>query len=96
MDEQCSGYYVHGRNQMQFSDTDLHNLNLALLKEEDGLVGNRGLVAGSDSYAAMQNQVPDQLHTILIWEVEGWVWICPSICRFHDEHSKAKNVPFVE
>lgn len=44
LDDNTSGYYLHGRNQVQHSDTDMAELNQGLLLEERGLVANRGLV----------------------------------------------------
>lgn len=56
LDERLAGFYIHGRNQTQFSDTTLQELNAALLKEEEGLVANRGLLA-SDRHDIKENQV---------------------------------------
>ncbi|GMH43204.1 hypothetical protein BSKO_11126 [Bryopsis sp. KO-2023] len=59
LDEKLSGYYLHGRNQTQFSDTNLRALNSNLLAEEEGLVANRGLVSGNaagDSQELKENQ----------------------------------------
>lgn len=36
-DQRHSGYYIHGRNSSQHSDTDLASLNNELIKEEEGL-----------------------------------------------------------
>ncbi|KAK9819713.1 hypothetical protein WJX72_001576 [[Myrmecia] bisecta] len=55
LDTRHSGYYIHGRNQAQFSDTNLQDLNASLLKEEEGLVANRGLVS-SERHDIRENQ----------------------------------------
>lgn len=44
LDDGHSGFYVHGRNQMRHADTNLTDLNANLLREEEGLVANRGFV----------------------------------------------------
>ncbi|CAD7702542.1 unnamed protein product [Ostreobium quekettii] len=49
LDDKLAGYYLHGRNQSQFSDTSIVELNNALLQEEEGLVANRGLAAGNST-----------------------------------------------
>lgn len=55
-DDRCAGYYIHGRNMAQHSDTELAVLNAELLKEEEGLVARRGFVPASRPQAA-ENQV---------------------------------------
>lgn len=63
LDSKTSGYYLHGRNQMQHSDTSLGDINTSLLKEEQGLVTNRGLVTTYQSDPALNDQ---QVFTIYI------------------------------
>lgn len=42
------GYYIHGRSAHGHSDVSLMEMVEQLSKEEQGLVGHRGLVAGTD------------------------------------------------
>ncbi|KAJ3410889.1 Meckelin [Chytridiales sp. JEL 0842] len=42
-DEQCHGYYIHGRSVHQMADTDAAELNANLRKEENDMVPGRGL-----------------------------------------------------
>ncbi|KAG2497180.1 hypothetical protein HYH03_004769 [Edaphochlamys debaryana] len=55
-DEPNSGYYLHGRNQAQHSDSTLKDLNQELLKEEEGLTAQRGLITSSNPKLA-DNQI---------------------------------------
>ncbi|GLC73394.1 hypothetical protein PLESTF_001370600 [Pleodorina starrii] len=56
-DDTHSGYYIHGRNQAQHSDTTLRDLNQELLKEEEGLTSQRGLVNSSANPKLADNQM---------------------------------------
>ncbi|KAK9497063.1 hypothetical protein O3M35_004443 [Rhynocoris fuscipes] len=42
------GFYIHGRSAHGFSDTDMATLRKQLRREEEDLVGHRGLVPASD------------------------------------------------
>lgn len=55
-EEGPTGYYIHGRNQMQHADTDLAGLNGSLLQEEEGLVSDRGLITGYSDEKLKENQ----------------------------------------
>ncbi|KXZ47359.1 hypothetical protein GPECTOR_36g81 [Gonium pectorale] len=57
LDDTHSGYYIHGRNQLQHSDTTLRDLNQELLKEEEGLTAQRGLVSSSSNPKLADNQL---------------------------------------
>ncbi|GIL75629.1 hypothetical protein Vretimale_15152 [Volvox reticuliferus] len=56
-DDTHSGYYIHGRNQAQHSDTTLRELNQELLKEEEGLTAQRGLVNSTANPKLADNQL---------------------------------------
>ncbi|PNW74089.1 hypothetical protein CHLRE_13g584901v5 [Chlamydomonas reinhardtii] len=56
-DDTHSGYYIHGRNQAQHSDATLRDLNQELLKEEEGLTAQRGLVSGASNPKLADNQL---------------------------------------
>ncbi|GFR52700.1 hypothetical protein Agub_g15327 [Astrephomene gubernaculifera] len=56
-DDTHSGYYIHGRNQAQHSDTTLRDLNQELLKEEEGLTAQRGLIASAANPRLADNQL---------------------------------------
>lgn len=55
-DDSHGGYYLHGRNMAQHSDTTLRELNQELLKEEEGLTAHRGLVSSSANPKLADNQ----------------------------------------
>jgi len=54
------GYYIHGRSAHGFADTDLLSIVTQLRREEDDLVGHRGLLPGSD-HQTFQMMVPKAL-----------------------------------
>ncbi|EFJ50232.1 hypothetical protein VOLCADRAFT_116951, partial [Volvox carteri f. nagariensis] len=56
-DDTHSGYYIHGRNLAQHSDTTLRELNQELLKEEEGLTSQRGLINSSANPKLADNQL---------------------------------------
>ncbi|KAJ9523189.1 hypothetical protein QJQ45_024081 [Haematococcus lacustris] len=67
MDDKHTGYYLHGRNHSQHSDTTLRQLNTELDKEGEGLVANRGLVTNNQGEPRLNESqlfavyIPDSL-----------------------------------
>ncbi|XP_075215338.1 meckelin [Lycorma delicatula] len=54
------GYYIHGRSAHGFADTDMKTIMTQLKREEDDLVGHRGLLPASDQQT-FQMFIPSQL-----------------------------------
>ena len=56
LDDECSGYYIHGRSQMAFADTSMAELCHQFRKEEEMQVGARGLVPAATTEKLAENQ----------------------------------------
>ncbi|XP_054290013.1 meckelin-like [Macrosteles quadrilineatus] len=56
------GYYIHGRSAHGFSDTDMQTIMNQLRREEEDLVGHRGLLPASD-HQTFQMYIPNQLRS---------------------------------
>ena len=56
MTDRFSGYYLHGRALMPYSDVTLSDLTAEMRKEQEGSVGTRGLVPGGARPALAENQ----------------------------------------
>ncbi|RZF41616.1 hypothetical protein LSTR_LSTR000330 [Laodelphax striatellus] len=54
------GYYIHGRSAHGFADTDMKTIMTQLQREEQDLVGHRGLLPASDQQT-FQISIPSQL-----------------------------------
>lgn len=57
------GFYIHGRSAHGFSDTDMATLRRHLRREEEDMVGHRGLVPASD-HQTFQIHIPQKLRVI--------------------------------
>ncbi|KAI5707967.1 hypothetical protein M8J77_013767 [Diaphorina citri] len=56
------GYYIHGRSAHGFADTDMESMATQMLREEEDLVGHRGLLPGTEQQT-FEMTVPRQLRT---------------------------------
>ena len=57
LDDECSGYYLHGRSLMTFSDTSMQELMAQMRREEEMQVSARGLVPSAARPELAENQV---------------------------------------
>ena len=57
LDDECSGYYLHGRSLMTFSDTSMQELMAQMRREEEMQVSARGLVPSAARAELAENQV---------------------------------------
>lgn len=56
LDDECSGYYIHGRSLMAFTDTSMAELSQQMRKEQEMQVSARGLVPSSTRQDLAENQ----------------------------------------
>ena len=56
LDDECAGYYIHGRSLMTFADTSLSELVGQMQKEQEMQVSARGLVPNSAREDLAENQ----------------------------------------
>ena len=56
LDDECAGYYLHGRSLMTFADTSLSELMAQMRKEQEMQVAARGLVPSSQREELAENQ----------------------------------------
>jgi meckelin len=56
LDDECAGYYLHGRSLMTFADTSLSELMAQMRKEQEMQVAARGLVPSAQREELAENQ----------------------------------------
>ena len=56
LDDECAGYYLHGRSLMTFADTSMSELMAQMRKEQEMQVAARGLVPSSQREDLAENQ----------------------------------------
>jgi meckelin len=56
LDDECAGYYLHGRSLMTFADTSMAELMAQMRKEQEMQVAARGLVPSSQREDLAENQ----------------------------------------
>ncbi|KAL1449101.1 hypothetical protein WDU94_000334 [Cyamophila willieti] len=56
------GFYIHGRSAHGFADTDMESMATQMLREEEDLVGHRGLLPGTEQQT-FEMSVPRQLRS---------------------------------
>ncbi|KAI5693058.1 hypothetical protein M8J75_006918, partial [Diaphorina citri] len=71
------GYYIHGRSAHGFADTDMESMATQMLREEEDLVGHRGLLPGTEQQTFemtalkdLDYQVKDKMFVEALLDIE--------------------------